>query len=492
MSTRRGPSGFDRREFLAYTAAGAAGLLLPDWLRAQTAPSPGAAAGAKPNIIIIVADDLGYADIGVHGCKDIPTPNIDSIAANGVRCASGYVTCPVCSPTRAGLLTGRYQQRFGHEHNPAGQVSDFGLPLSETLLPKVLGGAGYATGMVGKWHLGEREGYWPNDRGFAEFFGFLTGGRTYLPNPAAPPIYRNREVVKEAEYLTDAFTREAVAFIDRRQKQPFFLYLTYNAVHTPMNAHPKSWARLEHIENRRRKTYGSMLLAMDDGIGAVLKKLRDAGIEPDTLVFFISDNGGPIREGSVNGSSNAPLREGKTWLYEGGVRVPYLVQWPARLAAGKVYDQPVSSLDIFATALAAAGAQPPDKPLDGADLLPHLAGQLVTAERAVAGLVTAKRAVAGKNQPPHEMLFWRYGPFKAVRCGPLKLVRQGKGPELFDVVKDPGEQTNLAAQRPDDVKRLDEALAQWEKGLVKPLWPLAPGAAPTQPTSRPQTQPARA
>ncbi len=227
----------------------------------------------KPNVVILLADDMGYADVGFHGCKDIPTPNIDSIARNGVRCTNGYVSGPYCSPTRAGLLTGRYQQRFGHEFNPGGQGEEKGLPLTETTIADRLHSAGYATGLVGKWHLGNAPRFHPQKRGFDEFFGFLGGAHPYLPGMGAP-IYRGTEVAKEKEYLTDAFGREAVAFIDRHKDQPFFLYLAFNAVHTPLQATDDRLQKFSSIEDPKRHKYAAMTLAMDEAIGKVLAKLR--------------------------------------------------------------------------------------------------------------------------------------------------------------------------------------------------------------------------
>jgi arylsulfatase A-like enzyme len=251
-----------RRSFLLSTAGAAL---------AQRSPK-------KPNVIVILADDLGYGDIPG---TDIPTPNIDSIARNGVRFTNGYVSCPVCSPTRAGLMTGRYQTRFGHEFNPGPATeaeSDFGLPLSEKPLPVYMKELGYATGLVGKWHLGYKPEFHPMKRGFDEYFGFLGGAHSYLDANAdrANAILRGTTPVDEKEYLTDAFTREAVAFIDKRAgSQPFFLYLTYNAVHGPMHASEARMKRFESISDAKRRTYATMLAALDDGVGQVLAKLRE-------------------------------------------------------------------------------------------------------------------------------------------------------------------------------------------------------------------------
>jgi arylsulfatase A-like enzyme len=408
----------------------------------------------KPNIVLIVADDLGYGDIGCHGGRQIPTPHIDSLAAHGVRCTSGYVTCPVCSPTRAGLLTGRYQQRFGHEFNPgppAAAPANFGLPLSEKTLADRLKALGYATGMVGKWHLGFKPEYHPLSRGFDEFFGFLGGAHSYVNARAdgTNPILRGRETIDEKEYLTDAFTREATAFINRRKDAPFFLYLTFNAVHAPMQAPEKYLARFGGIRNERRRTYAAMLSAMDDGIGQVLDTLRREGLEENTLVFFISDNGGPPQ---ANASRNTPLSGAKGTVMEGGIRVPFLVQWPTKLPQGKVFDAPVVSLDILPTAIAAAGGQiDAGAKLDGVNLLPYLTGE--------------------NQSPPHDALYWRFGEARAIRSGNWKLVRPvSTSPQLFDLAADVGETKNLAAEKPDVLRDLESRLGKWDAELAKPLW----------------------
>lgn len=424
------------------------------------------AADRKPNILVIVADDFGYGDIGVQGCRDIPTPNIDSLAKNGVRCSSGYVSGPYCSPTRAGLMTGRYQQRFGHEFNP-GPAAEAnrakGLSLDETTLPQLLKNGGYATGMVGKWHLGYTEAHHPQSRGFQEFFGFLGGAHSYIDwTTPADPILRGRTPAKRDDYLTDAFAREAVAFIDRHQQEPFFLYLAFNAVHTPMQAPEKYTARFQNIRDEKRRTYAGMVSAMDDAIGAVLKKLRDGKIEEQTLVFFISDNGGPEE---ANASDNGPLRGGKATTWEGGVRVPFLVQWTGHLPAGKVYEQPVIQLDILPTALAVAGVEPSSSlKLDGVNLLPYLEGK--------------------KTDAPHDALYWRFGSQIAIRKGDWKLTKAREGRDqplprgpadtsgalLVNLREDIGEMRDRAAEQPDKFRELAAAWKQWNAELKEPTW----------------------
>ncbi len=419
-----------------------------------------AAAADRPNIVIIVGDDMGYADVGFHDCKDIPTPSLDGLAAGGVRCTNGYVSGPYCSPTRAGLLTGRYQTRFGHEFNPSGSP-DHGLPLSEATIADRLKAAGYKTGLVGKWHLGASVAMHPNARGFDEFFGFIAGAHTYLPGQGAP-LYRDREEVKETEYLTDALGREAVAFIDRHQDQPFFLYLAFNAVHTPLEAQEERLAKFAKIVDPKRRKYAAMMSAMDDAIGEVLAKLDADGLSDNTLVFFISDNGGPtMATTATNGSINAPLRGSKRTTLEGGVRVPFLVKWPGKLPAGKVYEQPVIQLDATRTALEAAGIETAgDEKLEGVDLLPYLAGE--------------------NNDAPHEALFWRFGPQMAVRQGDWKLVKYDpvvdggkKGAtdaRLYNLAEDISEEDNIIAEEPEKAKELQAAWDEWNKSNVPPLW----------------------
>ncbi|MSR32912.1 MAG: sulfatase [Gemmataceae bacterium] len=420
------------------------------------------ATAAKPNVIFIVADDLGYADLGVHGCKDIPTPHIDALAKNGVRCSNGYVSGPYCSPTRAGLITGRYQQRFGHEFNPGPAVSatiDLGLSLNETTLPQVFKSGGYRTGMVGKWHLGHAKQFLPTSRGFEEFYGFLGGANPYL-NP--PNILRGAEAIKETDYLTDAFTREAVAYIDRHKSEPFFLYLTYNAVHGPLQAPPKYLQRFEKIQPQGRRTYAAMLSALDDGIGLVMNKLKTENLFDNTLVCFISDNGGPE---NVNFSDNGPFRGQKASTWEGGIHIPYFLHWPNGLPKGAVYTQPVIQLDLFPTALAAAGVEAKtNKPIDGVNLLPFLNGE--------------------NKAAPHDALYWRFGAQMAIRMGDWKLIKargdaqafnrsevaSAMGANLFNLKEDEGEKTDLAGSKPEKVKELQEVWNKWNATLEKPTW----------------------
>lgn len=421
----------------------------------------GTAFAAGPNILLIVGDDMGYADVGFNGCKDIPTPHLDALAASGVRFTHGYVSGPYCSPTRAGLLTGRYQQRFGHEFNPGGAAT--GLPVTETTLANRLKAAGYATALVGKWHLGSSPAMQPQARGFDTFFGFLGGAHSYFNTTG---MLRGTEQIKELDYTTDAFGREAAAFIGQhRTGQPWFLYLAFNAVHTPMDATKERLAKFAAIADPKRRTYAAMMSAMDDNIGLVLKQLRETGQEKNTLVFFISDNGGPTMPGvTVNASRNDPFRGSKRTTLEGGIRVPFVVSWPDRIKPG-VYAQPVIQLDLTATALTAAGIDAAaDRKLEGVDLLPYLAG--------------------AKSGAPHEALYWRFGEQMAIRLGDFKLVRydtnadtltgarnQPTSPlKLYNLASDPHEDRDLAAAMPDKVKELQAKWNAWNASNVKPLW----------------------
>jgi len=423
-----------------------------------------------PNIVVIVGDDMGYADIGIHGSKDIPTPNIDALAAGGIRFTDAYVSGPYCSPTRAGLLTGRYPQRFGHEFNLDGGAanSEAGLPLSETTLADRLKAAGYRTAVFGKWHLGSADRFHPLARGFDEFFGFLGGQHSYLdPQAAGPnPLLDGRTPVHETTYLTDTLSGRAVDFIRRNQSRPFFLYLAFNAVHVPMQATEKYLARFTGIADEQRRTYAAMLSAMDDGIGRTMAALRAAGLEENTLVVFFNDNGGPTMEGTtINGSSNAPLRGSKRQTWEGGIRVAFIIRWKGHLAEGKTDARPIIQLDVLPTVLAAAGVSPqPQWKLDGVNLLPFLTGSA--------------------SGTPHDALYWRLGDNMAIRNGVWKLVKTHDGPlgsdpsvlndlsgaELYDLSQDIGETKNLAAAHPDKVKALADAWQRWNKELAKPLW----------------------
>ncbi len=408
---------------------------------------------AKPNIVLIVSDDHGYADLGAAGAKDIKTPHLDALARNGVRFTNGYVTCPICSPTRAGLLTGRYQNRFGHEVNPGPKpAANYGLPEEEKTLANYLKEAGYVTGAIGKWHLGYREECRPQKRGFDEFFGFLGGAHTYDVSKLDKnqnALRRGDTPIADDRYLTYAFNDEATSFIESHKSEPFFLYLAYNAIHTPLEPAPRHLEAFAGIKNEKRRVMASMLAAVDEGVGRVVETLRSNGLEDDTLIFFISDNGGPTLG---NGSRNDPLNGGKGSTLEGGIRVPFLVQWKGSLPAGEIYEKPVISLDILPTILAAAGTTATTSArLDGVDLAPYLSG--------------------ANDGAPHESLFWRYGRAFAVRSGDWKLVGLHGGlPRLYNLVQDVSEKNDLAAARPEKVRTLQAEWDAWNRENVAPKW----------------------
>jgi arylsulfatase A-like enzyme len=429
-------------------------------LPSHAEPSP-----VRPNILIILSDDHGYSDLGVQGCKDIPTPHIDSLAHQGVRCTNGYVSSAMCSPSRAGLLTGRSQSRFGHEINwepdwPVDPHDHRGLPLTEKTIADHLKSAGYRTGIVGKWHLGEAPPFHPNRRGFDEFLGFIGGGHNYLcgayrdkppQNHYNTPLERNGEyqAIKPG-YLTTVLGEESAAFIHRNREKPWMLYTAFNAPHTPLQATPELLERVKHISDEKRRTYAAMVVGLDDAVGAILKQLRDDNLEERTLVFFLSDNGGPLED---NGSLNTPLRGRKGQMWEGGIRVPFIARWKGVLPAGKIYQRPVSSLDILPTALAASGTPSIAKePLDGVDLVPFFTG--------------------AKSGDPHEFLFWRMSArdIWAVRSGDDKLIQQNGSRGFYNLASDVSETKDRHEQQPIVRDRLQKAYDEWSATLPKPLW----------------------
>jgi arylsulfatase A-like enzyme len=448
-------------------------------LIAALAAPPGAVGQTtRPDVVLIVIDDAGYADFGFQPYPPASTefapvtPTLTAIAASGVRFTSGYVSGAVCSPTRAALLTGRYQHRFGNENNPQDAASDpsQGLPLTQRTIAQTLRDAGYRTYCVGKWHLGVNEVYNPVNRGFDEFFGFLGGARSYFPiaNPAPQGrLYRNLTPAPESErYLTDRFGDEALAMLEdhaaRFPDRPLFLYLPFNAVHTPNDADPARLAdpRVRAIADPGRRTLAAMTLAVDDTVARVRDWLAHQGRLENTLIVFHSDNGGPETTlvGSANSSNNGPLRSTKGFLFEGGVRVPFILGWPARVPAGRVVNDPVMQIDLAPTIAAAAGAPaPPGQAWDGVNLLPRLTGGAALPERS---------------------LFWRTGgstqQMSAVRQGDWKLVRLdavgGGVTALFNLGDDIGESNDLAAARPDKVSELESLHAAWEERVIEPLW----------------------
>jgi arylsulfatase A-like enzyme len=460
-------------------------------LAACCAACAATAATRLPNILVILADDLGYADVGVQGGAEVPTPHLDALARSGIRFTNGYVSAPYCGPSRAGFFTGRYQTRFGAEFNArVGDESRLGLPLSEPTIGDHLRAAGYSTGLVGKWHLGFSPDRHPLARGFDEYFGFLVAMHNFVLRADREPefeaaysrnmIYRGRELQRIDGYSTDVFTEEAIAFMRRRQDLPWFLCVAHNAVHTPLEVIGKYGDRVPAaVTDPERRGYLSLLVGLDDSVGRLTAHLREQGLERDTLVFFFSDNGGAGQKPylSYNTARNHPLRGNKGQVLEGGNRVPFFVSWPGTLAAGRTFDEPVIALDIAATALAAAG-RPAPATFDGVNLLPWLRGE--------------------KSGAPHEALFWRLGPQKAVREGRWKLVdwrdfdaKRQSGWQLFDLDKDVGEATDVSARHPEIVARLAQRWTHWDRSNVAPLWQGSSTEDPTAPEFRPQKRKAK-
>jgi len=417
----------------------------------------------RPNFIIILTDDQGYADVGFNGCEDIPTPHIDRIAHEGVRFTNGYVTYPVCSPSRAGMITGRYQGRFGYRRNPTLNPFDenAGLPLEEENMAEILKKVDYHTGYVGKWHLGTHPKFRPNVRGFDEFYGFVAGGHRYFPEDLVyqtiedvdrrggwynTKLLRNEQRVETDEYLTDELSNEAVDFIVKHHEKPFFLFLSYNAPHTPMQASQKYLDRFQHIDDRLRRVYAAMVSAVDDGVGRVLDTLDNLELDKKTLVFFLSDNGGAAN----NGSRNTPLRANKGTVYEGGMRVPFAFRWTGKVPAGIDFQHPVSSMDMLGTMAGLTGVEiTRDRPLDGVNLIPFLTGE--------------------KSGTPHEVLFWQMfdKDHAVIRSGNDKYIDLNKEDktELYDLSNDKEEKNDLVDRQAENAKKLQSQLDAWTKQL---------------------------
>lgn len=436
--------------------------------------SGAAALAAPPNIVVLVADDLGFADTGAYGGKDIPTPHLDALAKNGVKFTNGYTSGCVCSPARAGLLTGRYQQRFGFDANAEGgpAPTDRGpraLDLAQTTFAQRMKALGYVTGIFGKWHQGDQPGYLPTDRGFDEFYGIYPYGLAARPGGKSVQFHRGIQPVDTPADAMEQFASEAAAFIDRHQRRPFFLYLPFTAVHGPfVGAEP--WARkFDALVPANRRKYAADLAQMDDIVGRLMARLRERGLEENTLVFFFSDNGGP-----GGAASNGPLRGTKWTVWEGGIRVPFLVQWKGRIPPGRVLAQPMIQLDLLPTAIAAAGGRiEPEWKLDGVNLLPLLEGKTTAA--------------------PHEALYWRFGVIWAVRQGDWKLIKGhiDQPPRLYNLANDLGEQNDLAAAEPRRVQALQARWNAWNAGNEPPRWidqrwnGDGPGAARKAKTAKP-------
>ncbi|NJB35209.1 sulfatase [Croceivirga sp. JEA036] len=420
----------------------------------------------QPNIIFILADDAGYADFGFQGSTEFKTPNLDKLAKSGIRFTQAYTSAAVCGPSRAGLLTGMYQQRFGYEENnvpgymsASGIMGDeMGLPLDQTTIAEKLKEQGYKTALFGKWHMGNADKFHPTKRGFDVFYGFRGGSRSYMPYDENNPTDRNENRLEEGfgnfleheGYLTDVLASKANSFIQKNKENPFFIYLSFNAVHTPMQATAADLAKFPNLEGKR-KTLAAMTLAMDRAIGQLLKEVKANGLMKNTLIVFSNDNGGPS---DSNNANNSPLSGTKANHLEGGIRVPFIMMHEGTLPKNRTYDYPISFLDLFPTFLKAAN----DKVnlpsyLDGVDLMPYVLGQ--------------------KQDRPHQTLYWKKENRAAIRDGDLKLIRFPDRPaELYNIANDIAEVNDLATKHPEKVRELYKKLFAWELTLERPLWQL--------------------
>jgi arylsulfatase A-like enzyme len=461
-----------------------------------------------PNIILIVVDDLGKAEVSAYGHSPVATPHIDQLAAQGVRFADGYVSSPVCSPSRAGLLTGRHQARFGYETQPMeyypnnllvywlgkkvmntdnwvlrvpprfpaeSQWARQGLPLEEINLAELLQARGYRTACIGKWHLGYGKEYLPLRRGFDEHYGFYGAFSLYTANRRSPEvvahvprlfssrhqwregrkgtgaIVRDGRRLRETRYLTFALRDEAMRFMENHRDGPFFLYLSFSAPHEPFQAPLSHYERFAHVAEEGKRVYYAMIQALDEAVGAVHERVKTLGLEDNTLIFFISDNGGASYTGL---SDNAPYKGGKLTMFEGGVNVPFLLKWQGVLPAGSIYPFPVSALDILPTVAAAADCSlPDDRTYDGVDLAPFLRGQ--------------------KKGAPHDALFWRADHIQAMRAGDWKFVRSLRDhwAELYHIGEDRYERYDLREANTEVLRQLIEAYDAWQDHLRAPRWP---------------------
>lgn len=420
----------------------------------------------KPNIIFLFCDDAGYGDFGFQGSEVMKTPNLDKLANTGVLFTQGYVTDATCGPSRAGLITGKYQQRFGYQEiNVPGYMSesskyledDMGLPLDQKTIADYLKTQGYTNAVYGKWHLGNADRFHPLKRGFDEFYGFRGGARSYFGYKNFNGVHHDNKMERNFEnfeepngYATDVFADEAVDFIERNKNNPFFIYLAFNAVHTPMHATEEDLKQFPNLKGKRKEV-AAMTLALDRACGKVMDKLKELGIDDNTIIVFSNDNGGPTDK---NASLNLPLSGTKSNHLEGGLRVPFLMKWPSKLKAGTVYDYPVSTFDLLPTFYAAAGGDVADlDDVDGVDLVPFVNGK--------------------NNARPHEDLFWKKDVRAVYRNNDWKLIRFADRPaELYDLSKDLTEQNNLALEHPERVKTMFKKLFEWELTLERPLWTL--------------------
>jgi len=467
--------------------------------------------GGLPNIIIIMADDLGKSELSLYGGTNVQTSNIDAIGKNGVTFQEGYISSPICAPSRAGLMTGRYQQRFGfeiniHERYPRNRIEYYGaklfvskdpflvakqnppvfpsfddmhkqgLPPTEIILPELMKKQGYNTAIFGKWHLGYNLSALPIKRGFDYHYGFLEAFSLYaaIDDPEIVnqkhdnftdnhiwgkgrkgncAIQRNGTVIEEKAYLTTRIAEEATTWMEENYKNgPFFMYIPFSAPHTPFQALKKHYDLYAHVKDRNKRVYYAMIHTLDEAVGNITKKVADLGLSENTIIIFLSDNGGATY---THAADNSPLKGGKFSNFEGGINVPFLMQWPAKINAGTVYKYPVTALDIFASLAAITEARlPEDRVFDGVNLIPFVRGEF------------------GDNKP-HDALYWRSMHHKAIRKGPWKLIRDdlGNSTALYNLDNDKAESKNLALECSETVQMLLKDFEIWEKGLIKPNWP---------------------
>ena len=415
--------------------------------------------GEKPNFVLIVADDLGFADLSMNGSKQIKTPNVDRLAVEGVNFTKGYVSSPVCSPSRAGLLTGRNQVEFGHDNNLGGNQPGFdpqylGLPLSEITIADRLKQYGYVSGLIGKWHLGDEPHFHPLKRGFDEFWGYTGGGHDYFESEQdgkgyKAPIQCNYKTPGPITYITDDVGIECVQFIQRHKNRPFFLFASFNAPHTPMQALKSDLALYSHIQDQKRRTYAAMVHRLDVNIGMIMKSLDETGLRENTCIVFISDNGGPV---DSNASINSPYNGQKGILLEGGIHVPYIMSFPAKLPLGEEYNYPVTSLDITPTFIElASGTSIGNDNIDGVNIIPYVLGDI--------------------DSPPHNELKWRFTISAAILSGEWKLIRiPDRLPMLYHLPSDISELNNIALDSVEITEQLLKKLGDWDVSLPHPLF----------------------
>lgn len=412
----------------------------------------------KPNFIIILADDLGYGDLGYTGSSQIKTPHIDALAKDGMVFTEGYVSAPVCGPSRAGLMTGKNQVNFGFDNNPIVDLPQFdenfvGLPIEEKTIAERLTDLGYVNGLIGKWHLGEVEKYHPTNRGFQEFWGYLAGGHNYFPEPTnnskySRPIISNYKNPQPITYITDDKGDECVDFIKRHKNDPFFLYASFNAPHAPMQATKEDLKLYKHIKDVKRRTYAGMVHRLDVNVGRIMSELKKQEIYENTVVVFLSDNGGPCTN---NASINAPFNGQKGILLEGGIRVPFIISHPKKLNSG-VYNKTITALDLAPTFVALAGGTIDKKDkLDGVNIYPYITKEL--------------------DNSPHETLMWRFTISAGIRKGNWKLVRlPDRLPLLFNIDKDPSELNNVASENWELVESMLKELGDWDVSTPQVLY----------------------